>query len=138
MKNLLLTFALCMGLGLHANTIPTTYDNVSTTKYITESDAFCTLIQHGNILAVKSMIEVGTNVNAKSNGLTPLMYAARQNKVEIVKLLLANGANIKAKGDRGLTALQWAKLTKAHDAYALLKKEQQDLKARKKAKRRMA
>ena len=72
--------------------------------------------------AVKAMIENGTNINRKSTGLTPLMFAARYNKVEIVKLLINKGAKLKTKSERGnFTALQYAKMSKAHEAYKLIK-----------------
>lgn len=88
------------------------YLNVST---------FCKLIKAGNYDAVKAMVENGTNINRKSTGLTPLMFAARYNKVEIAKLLIKNGAKLKTKSDRGYTALEYAKMSKAHDAYMVLK-----------------
>ncbi|MCK0130516.1 ankyrin repeat domain-containing protein [Flavobacteriaceae bacterium F08102] len=135
MKNLLITFALCLSMALNAHSTATVAEIVPM-HTVNKTDAFCTLIQKGNYVAVKTMIEAGADVNKKSNGLTPLMFAARQNKVEIVKLLLANGADIKLKGDRGYTALQWAKMTKAKDAYEVLLKEEQAQKLRKKAKRR--
>ncbi len=89
------------------------YLNVST---------FCKLIKEGNYDAVKAMIENGANINKKSTGLTPLMFAARYNKVEIVKLLIDNGAKLKTKSEKSrFTALQYAKMSKAHEAYKLIK-----------------
>ena len=84
--------------------------------------AFCKLIQMGNYDAVKSLIAAGENVNKKSNGLTPLMFAARHNKAKIAKLLIANGAKVKTKSDKGnMTALDWAKKSKAVDALKVIK-----------------
>ena len=68
---------------------------VTKTK-ITNVEPFCISIVEGNYEMVKKMIELGSNVNESSHGLTPLMYAARYNKVEIAKLLIANGARIKS------------------------------------------
>lgn len=87
------------------------YDNVST---------FCKLIRAGNFEAVKAMVENGTDINRKSTGLTPLMFAARYNKTDIVKLLIDKGAKLKVKSDNGFTALEYAKMSKAHDAYKLI------------------
>ncbi|MCF2874861.1 MULTISPECIES: ankyrin repeat domain-containing protein [unclassified Tenacibaculum] len=122
MKKLILTvFAIVVSFGtvtasdLHKPTFKTSieYPNVST---------FCKLIKAGNFEAVKAMIENGTNINRKSTGLTPLMFAARYNKVEIVKLLISKGAKLNTKSERGsFTALQYAKMSKAHEAYKIIK-----------------
>jgi len=130
MKNLLLTAVMILGLYANANVI-TNNENLMSKTEVTETDAFCTLIQNGDYFAVKSMIDVGTDVNKMSKGLTPLMYAARQNKVEMVKLLLANGADIRMKSSRGITALQWAKNCKAYATEALLIQAQKDRKKNK-------
>lgn len=61
------------------------------------------------------------NVNEKSNGMSPLMFAARYNKVEIIKILLANGANPNSKDEKGFTALKYAQLSNANDAVLILK-----------------
>ncbi len=89
--------------------------------YIT--NAFCRLIQMGNYEAVKSLIDTGEDVNRKSKGLTPLMFAARQNKVKIVKLLIKSGAKLNTKSENGarLTALQIAERSKAVDVVKVLK-----------------
>ncbi|MDP5107156.1 ankyrin repeat domain-containing protein [uncultured Polaribacter sp.] len=85
-------------------------------------NAFCKLIQMGDYDAVKALIKTGENVNAKSNGLTPLMFAARHNKAKIAKLLIDNGAKLKTKSDTGnMTALDMAKRSKAIDAIKVIK-----------------
>jgi hypothetical protein len=84
--------------------------------------AFCKLIQMGNYDAVKALIKTGENVNEKSNGLTPLMFAARHNKAKIAKLLIDNGAKLRTKSDTGnMTALDMAKRSKAVDAIKVIK-----------------
>ena len=123
MKNLFLTAALLLGLAVNATPIAnnsTVEDNLTITTIVTETDAFCTLIKQGNFEAVKGMIEAGADINKKSLGMTPLMYAARQNRVEIVKLLIANGADLNVRSDRGYTALKYAKMSKAWDAYNII------------------
>jgi ankyrin repeat protein len=76
----------------------------------------------GDIETVKKLIENGANVNKFSGGLTPLMTAARYNKVEIIQLLISKGANPYTTADNGYTALKFAEVSKAVDAVAILKK----------------
>lgn len=78
-------------------------------------------ISKGEIETVKKFIEYGTNVNEKLNGMTPLMYAARYNKVEIIKYLLLKGADRNIKDSQGFTALKHAELSNAYEAIAILK-----------------
>ena len=85
-----------------------------------EPSTFCKLITKGDLDAVKSMIIAGADINKKSIGMTPLMYAARYNRVEIVNLLISKGANLKLKSNRGYTALDYAEMSKAHDAYKII------------------
>lgn len=88
-----------------------------------EVSPFCKLIISGNYDAVKAMIENGANVNKKSAGLTPLMFAARYNKPKIAQLLIDKGANLNEKSDRGgFTALKWAELSKAKETIDIIKK----------------
>ncbi|KOS04939.1 ankyrin [Flavobacterium akiainvivens] len=78
-------------------------------------------IMKGDTETVKKFIEYGADVNEKSNGMTPLMVAARYNRVDIIKLLLDKGANLKAADEKGLTALKHAQISKASDAEELIK-----------------
>jgi len=78
-------------------------------------------ISKGEIETVKQFIENGTKVNKKMNGLTPLMYAARYNKVAIIEYLLLKGADRDIKDGQGFTALKYAELSNAYDAIAVLK-----------------
>ncbi len=80
-----------------------------------------TAISRGDVEAVKKFIQYGADVNQNSNGMSPLMIAARYNKVEIIKILLVNGADHKAKDEKGFTALKHAELSKAIDAVKILK-----------------
>lgn len=81
---------------------------------------FCVSIAKGDFETVKKLVELGTDVNQKSEGMTPIMYAAKYNRTEILKLLIANGADLKTKSDKGMTALEYAELHKANDAKAIL------------------
>ena len=86
-----------------------------------ETDPFVKLIQLNDYNAVKNLILAGADFNKKSIGMTPLMYAARQNKVAIVKLLLENDANVEAFSKYGITALEYAKRSHATESYYLIK-----------------
>lgn len=78
-------------------------------------------ISKGDLETVKKFIEYGADVNQMSEDLSPLMTAARYNKVEIIKVLLANGARPNEKNDKGFTALKYAELSNATEAIAILK-----------------
>ena len=76
----------------------------------------------GDVDAVKKFLEYGANANENTNGVTPLMLAARYNQVEIIKMLLKNGANPKQKDENGNDARKYAEHSKASDALELLMK----------------
>ena len=96
--------------------------NTEFTSFSSNVNTFCKLIQMGNYEAVAALIKAGENVNQKSTGLTPLMFAARHNKAKIAKLLIENGAKLKIRSDRGkMTALDIAKRSKAIDAIKVIK-----------------
>jgi hypothetical protein len=122
MKKLILPIIACVFAFSTVNATPineviTENTPVVNTSYSYKVNTFCKLIQMGNYEAVKSLIEAGEDVNARSNGLTPLMFAARHNKAKIAKLLIENGAKLKMKSDKSrLTALDLAKRSKAVDA----------------------
>ncbi|HCO86118.1 MAG TPA: hypothetical protein DIT95_21670, partial [Arenibacter sp.] len=47
-----------------------------------EISSFCKAIVEGDLETVKRLIELGEDVNQKSLGKTPAIFAARYNKVE--------------------------------------------------------
>lgn len=116
MKKLILPVLVCLFAfgSINAETLKFE-NNIEITESVAyEVSNFCKLIQKGHYDAVKALIESGENVNRKSTGLTPLMFAARHNKHEIVKLLIKHGAKLHTKCDkRGMTALEIAKQSKA-------------------------
>jgi ankyrin repeat protein len=125
MKKIILSMTLVVGFALSASSTTindsnesANYENVSMLN--TEVSTFCKLIAKGDIDAVKSMIAAGADINQKSVGMTPLMYAARHNRVEIVNLLISKGANLKVKSNRGYSALDYAEMSKAVDAYKVI------------------
>tara|TARA_R110002126_G_scaffold72364_1_gene180853 strand:+ start:7416 stop:7805 length:390 start_codon:yes stop_codon:yes gene_type:complete len=126
MKKLILSTFICLlafSTSSSATSVNSKIETTSSVKVGYTVSAFCKLIQMGNYEAVKSLIETGEDVNEKSNGLTPLMFAARHNKAKIAKLLIDSGAKLKTKSDKGgnMTALQIAKRSKAVDAIKVLK-----------------
>ncbi|MDI1317091.1 ankyrin repeat domain-containing protein [Flavobacterium sp.] len=86
-----------------------------------ENTPLCSAIMKGDLETVKKFIEYGSDVNEKSNGLTPLMFAARYNKVEIIKYLVEKGADKQLKDEKGNTALNYAEFSKSQDAVTCLK-----------------
>jgi uncharacterized protein len=68
--------------------------------------------------AVKLLLDRGSAIDAESpNRTTPLMMAAQYGTEASVDLLLARGADAKARNDRGLSAADFARLAK-RDALA--------------------
>lgn len=77
-------------------------------------------VAKGNSEAVATFIKFGADVDQKTNGMTALMYAARYNRVDLIKVLLENGANVSEKSYYGFTALQIAEQSNAKEAAELL------------------
>ena len=64
----------------------------------------------GNLAAVQRVLAKGIPINStNSNGYTALMMAAYQGHLDIVRFLLASGADLSIKDRSGLTAMDWAK-----------------------------
>jgi ankyrin repeat protein len=118
-----------LGLALVAFTNVAGASTVSTVSTVTTSTEIvnydntplCAAIMKGDLATVKKFIEYGANVNEEANGMTPLMFAARYNKVEILKYLLEKGADKKLKDENGFTALKYAENSKALEAIDYLK-----------------
>jgi ankyrin repeat protein len=90
-------------------------------KITYDEDAFITCSKEGKTDAVKLFLEAGMNPDAKTyDGKTALMGATRGGHVEIVQALLANGAEVNAKDNEGMTPL--FKVQKIEVAQALLDK----------------
>ena len=123
--------ALCFSIA-NVNAKPIT-KNIETNnyEYFFKVNSFCVSIAKGDLETVQKLIARGADVNAKSNGMTPIMYAAKFNRIEILKLLIAQGANLKAKSDKKMTALDYAELHGANDTAEILKEELSKNKKRK-------
>ncbi|HUH46153.1 MAG TPA: ankyrin repeat domain-containing protein [Arenibacter sp.] len=81
---------------------------------------FCKAILQGDIETVKRLIALGVDVNEKSLGKTPAIFAARYNKADILSVLLENGADLTIRCDDGYTAKKYAELSNAKDALAVI------------------
>ena len=87
---------------------------------VPEVSTFCKAIMEGDVETVKKMISLGEDINQKSLGMTPAHFAARYNKAEILKMLIANGANLKKRCDKGYTVKKYAELSNAKEALEVL------------------
>lgn len=136
MKKTILSIVLLLSVFLvSAKTDITEKIPTKSSKFSTSVNAFCKLIQMGDYDAVRALIEEGENVNVKSSGLTPLMFAARHNKTKIAKLLIDNGAKLKLKAsNNGFTALEWAEASNAKETYIVIKNALQKEKDKKRKK----
>lgn len=122
MKTILISaLALCFSIvSLHAETSNVLSTNFQQSTFKVKVSPFCVSIVKGDLQTVKKLVELGVDVNQKSEGMTPVMYAAKYNRTDILKLLIANGADLKAKSGKGMTAVKYAELHKANDAKAIL------------------
>jgi len=123
-KTILTATALCLFAvtGSYAKN-GTNTDNVNiaaTTLTSAEINSFCKAIMNGDIDTVRKLIALGEDVNRKSLGMTPAIFAARYNKAEILQLLIENGANLKIKSDKGHTAKEYAELSNAKEALKVI------------------
>jgi len=115
-----------LGLALVAFTNGTFASNPTSSVVKMETTTFngtplCVAIMKGDSETVKKFIEYGADVNETSNGMTPLMIAARYNRVDIITLLISKGASVDVKDEKGFTALKYAELSKATEAITALK-----------------
>ncbi|MFP5436411.1 MAG: ankyrin repeat domain-containing protein [Bacteroidia bacterium] len=95
---------------------------IKTTGTYGDNTPMAVAIMKGDLETVKKFVEYGADVNERSNGLTPLMLAARYNKVDIITFLLEKGAKLRDTDEKGNTALKYAQISKANEAIEVLKK----------------
>ncbi|TLP80972.1 ankyrin repeat domain-containing protein [Maribacter sp. ACAM166] len=120
MRKTILTLAmvvLTMGSNLMANETNEVRSTVNKEliKKI-EINSFCKAVMQGDVLTVKRLIDLGEDVNQKSLGMTPVMFAARYNKVEVLRLLINHGADLKIKSNQGFSVKRYAELSNATEA----------------------
>lgn len=92
----------------------------SNTLVVKNYDPLCIAISKSDNDTAKKILAYGADVNERYNGMTPLMYAARYNNVEMLKALIEKGASISEKDVRGNTAIKYAELSNAKEAHAYL------------------
>ncbi|WP_343707024.1 ankyrin repeat domain-containing protein [Flavobacterium sp.] len=105
--------------AMASNEISTAKKSVELSNYV--GTPLNVAISKGDLDTVKKFIEYGADVNQISEDLTPLMIAALYNKHEIIKVLLASGANPKTKNEKGYTALKYAQASNASESIEILK-----------------
>lgn len=99
--------------GINPPTITKGIENV-------DISSFCKAIVKGDYDMVKSLIDLGEDVNQKALGMTPAMFAARYNRAEILELLIENGADLTLRSNRGFSVKKYAELSNATDALSVL------------------
>ena len=102
--------------------VPAASSTAPVKKEYTNATPLAIAIAKGDVTTVKAFISYGADINEKSNDMTPLMLAARYNQVEIINLLLQNGASVKVTNSKGFNALKYAKLSNAAQAADALTK----------------
>lgn len=124
MKKTILTLliaAFCMGSGLKAKETSInfieSFDSVSSNY---ELSSFCKAVMQGDLPTVKRMIELGEDLDQKSLGMTPVMFAARYNKADVLQLLIDKGANLKIRSNQGFSVKKYAEMSNATDALYVL------------------
>lgn len=114
--------ALCFStVTIHAKSTHSNIDNFNV-ETVFKVNSFCISIAKGDLETVKKLLALGEDVNQMSDGMTPVMYAAKYNRTEILELLIANGADLKVKSDKKMTAIKYAEIHGAKDAYQMLEK----------------
>jgi hypothetical protein len=84
----------------------------------------------GDAAAVKEMAAKGAAIDHSCGGLTPLIAAAANGHVEMTKHLLANGAAVNKKSERGPTALMQAAAKGSVELVRLLAEHGADVNAK--------
>lgn len=126
MKNSIKIFfflSLFVVVGTYANISNKTISSEQiTSTFKEEISSLCKAAMQGDVEKVRSLIALGEELNKKSLGLTPAMYAARYNRAEVLKVLLLNGANLNIKSEKGYTAKEYATMSNATDVLAVIDK----------------
>ena len=125
MKKSALVLALALGFSicnLNASNEILTSDLSEVIVSPVEVSPLCKAVATGNLEEVNRLLKAGADVNTKSNGMMPIHYAAKYNRVEIIKALITEGSKIHEPCDLGYTALGHAKKSKAKDAENFLKR----------------
>ena len=111
--------------GVSAEVLPVRHNVAELTTLYEKGvvNSFCKAVIKGDIATVRKLIELGEDVNQKSLGMTPAIFAARYNKAEILRLLIENGADIRIRSDRGYSITKYAESANAKDALLVINAE---------------
>ncbi|TLP80973.1 ankyrin repeat domain-containing protein [Maribacter sp. ACAM166] len=119
--SILFFMGVCAITGVYANTTVTTIASDFVVLQTNDQiSALCKAAMKGDVDQVRSLVAIGEELNEKSLGLTPAMYAARYNRAEVLKVLLLNGANLNIKSEKGYTAKEYATMSNAKDVLAVI------------------
>ncbi len=84
----------------------------------------------GNLKAVKTLVEIGANINATdAMGQTALHFAAYNEQVELCEYLVLNGVNTDCEANDGMTAYQLAVAEDLEDVAKIIRERTRDVKA---------
>ncbi|MUU77941.1 ankyrin repeat domain-containing protein [Winogradskyella endarachnes] len=125
MKKSVVVLALALGFSisnLNASNVVVSSEINDVIVQPVEVSPLCRAVATGNTEEVKRLINNGADVNAKSNGMMPIHYAAKYNRVELIKVLITAGSEIHKSCDKGYTALRHAEKANADDAALFLKR----------------
>lgn len=123
MKNskIITTLALCFTLlTSNATNLSSDLNSIEVITSSFKASSFCVAIVKGDLETVKKLVQYGEDVNQVSNGMTPLMYAAKYNRAAIVEFLISKGAKTNVRSDKGMTAMKYAEATNATDVIKVL------------------
>jgi ankyrin repeat protein len=77
-------------------------------------------VESGSLELVERVASMGVDIDlSRNDGVSPLMYAARAGKKDIVRFLLENGSLECRRNSRGLTAKNFAELSKDSEIFRL-------------------
>ncbi|WP_299801256.1 ankyrin repeat domain-containing protein [uncultured Maribacter sp.] len=124
MKKVILTLSM-VALTVGTTVLAAENENLAPTNNIdlvsrVDISSFCKAVIQGDLETVKRLIDLGEDVNQKSLGMTPAMFAARYNKVAVLEILINNGADLKMQSSHGHTAKRYAELSNATEALELI------------------
>jgi len=123
MKKSVIVLALALGFSIcNLNAANQVLGGNEVIAQIVKVSPLCKVVATGNLEEVNKLIKAGADVNAKSNGMMPIHYAAKYNRVEMIKVLITAGSEIHKPCDLGYTALGHAKKSKAKAAELFLKR----------------
>lgn len=86
---------------------------------------FDVAVTYNNIFLIEKLIKNGFDVNqpTRKSGFTPLMGAVCYGRVEVIKMLLDLGVDVRARDGHGLSALDFARKMHKKSILALLEGE---------------